>query len=696
MESMESRLNSALSRAERVVEKKQYRERYEKRRKRVHDRRVLQEFERKFYVLSTIDDRSERAKRNLELRLRDRQYKARGNIERAYCISRHVRAARLLQKVVRSKLGLDYQDHSTQLSQDTAASRLQKFWRICLVVQRLRQNDNSPNPIICLSFMLTNLGLSSKEKMTIDKPFDELAVEMKRTPMLKSAHFFLDLFRPLLQCISFQKMKHSSIVSDLILLSALMIATYPDEVLGDKRSSDICSKLLEKASKRLIYMLQYHVYLKSFNNQERKDNKHFCNIVKGLFSSLLCYFTLFSVWKYADLNEIVSNMCLSVEQSWVIYLTSKEALSFLKLSSWEKSNVELFQCRLHLESELKGAYIVIKRVRSFLDKVLGKEEGFEAMKGAKQSAMRKIETKKLMSLLTTIVEDSRNLPSENILESHCGMKCSKVEMESDREVKKKEKEIPQNLLSNIEIVHKLLLTGSDDFDDLLNRTPNGYNAEIFESARKFMDYWRQKQPVLLSNIDKMNSISLQGVAAITMERSFFDSIEDSLLASKSLKGIHDLILNLCQRMRELVPNRSDLHSYFSDDDVAKCRFIVDAMKLFKKISIIISNDLEAPSRSPSTMEWQQSVEAYLEPDGILSDKCIPFKFETPEAFLVASVAFLLKKVELCHIDKVNFELVRVAPLICEIGHEYELKHFQEKHGYFGSIALVEELNATWE
>lgn len=43
----------------------------------------------------------------------------------------------------------------------------------------------------------------------------------------------------------------------------------------------------------------------------------------------------------------------------------------------------------------------------------------------------------------------------------------------------------------------------------------------------------------------------------------------------------------------------------------------------------------------------------------------------------------------------NFELVKVVPLICQIGGEYEKKNFQGKYGKFGSMSSMKDLSATW-
>jgi len=699
--SMESRISSALTRAEHLVQLRQGRVRYDKRRKRVHAKRASLEFERRSQLLSTIDNRSERVTRNLKLRLRDRQYKAREKTERAACVSRRVKAARLLQKVMRNKLGLgndsDFEDQDDP--RNAVAFRLQNFWRTYIVIKRINNDNKLPSPMKSLAFMLANMDPSAIESLSTEERFEGLSLNMTQTPMLKSAQSFLNAFHPFLQCVSTRKVK-SSVISSRILLSAFLVVHHPDEVLGEKRSTDVCSKLLEKASKTLIDLLQSFADSSPFSKGVNAKSIHV--VIRDLVSSLVRYGTLFNVWKDADYNDLISHMSLSAEQSWVAYFTSKNALSYgnesMMTLSEERDDGVLFQNRLRHESAKKGAQELIKRIRTSFYKLVGKEEAIQIMKDAKQSALQKIKSEDMMAPLK--VEIDNEILAANNSKSLRGVEFEMKEevcLDHDEEqtIKHNREKIPANMFPNADLVHKILLTGSDNIEDLLVRTPNGYKAEIFDTANNYMTYWYQRRAIL-SNTDSEvpNTVSLEEATAMTMECAYFDKIEHELTDNQSLAGIQDLILNLCHKMRQLVPNRTDLHSCISDDDVMSCRSTADALRLLVKISCIMSNDLEAPYRSMSTVEWQQNTEAYLDLK-VAGDSNIPYEFENPEAFLVASISFLIKKIDLCHLDKMNFELVKVVPLICQFGGKYEQKNFQAKYGMFGSMSLMKDLSATW-
>ena len=103
----------------------------------------------------------------------------------------------------------------------------------------------------------------------------------------------------------------------------------------------------------------------------------------------------------------------------------------------------------------------------------------------------------------------------------------------------------------------------------------------------------------------LNSASNERVIAMTMECSYFDKVAHKLTVNQNFKGVQDLVLNLCPQMQQLVPNRPDLHSVISEDDVMHCDLMIDVLRLLIKMAFIMSNNLEAPYHSPSTVEWQQ-------------------------------------------------------------------------------------------
>jgi len=531
---MESRINSALTRAEHLVQMRQGRARYEKRRKRVHAKRASLEFERRSQLLSTIDNRSERVTRNLKLRLRDRQYKARGEIERAACVSRRVKAARFLQKVMRRKFGLgndsdfDGQD-DPPFYQNAAAIRVQNFWRTHIVIRRINSENKLPGGMKSLASMLTNMGPSAIESLSPEERFEGLSLKMRQISMLKSAESFLDVFHPLLQCVSSKKVKRS-VISCRILLSAFLVVHHPDEVLGEKRSTDIRSKLLEKASKTLIDLLQSFANPSTFSKGVHAKSMHAA--IRDLVASLVSYGTLFNVWKDADYNELISHMSLSAEQSWVAYFTSKDALSYVNERIMtlleEHDDGVLFQIRLRHESAKKGAQQLIKRIRTSFDKLVGKEEAIQIVKEAKQSAIQKIKSEDLMAPLKVEVDNELAASNSKCLHGEEFAMKEEVCLDHGEEqsIKHNQEEIPENVFSNADMVHKILLTGSDNVEDLLIRTPRGYKAEVFDSANNYMTYWHQRHKIL-SNKDREvpNTVSLEEDTAMMMECAYFDKIE---------------------------------------------------------------------------------------------------------------------------------------------------------------------------
>jgi len=540
----------------------------------------------------------------------------------------------------------------------------------------MKSDDMLLSPMKSLALILADMGLSSTEQS-----FEQLASIITRAPMLKSAHTFLNAFRPFLQCDSYRKGK-SCILSNRTLLSAFLILHHPDEVLGEKRCGDKCSKLLEKSSKILIDQLRYFA---DFLNHSEGSNAHLMHVaINDLVATFISYGTLFTVWKDADLDELISHMSVRAEQSWVVYLTSKDAIAYgnervMVLSKKQDDDV-LFQNCLNHKSAKKGAYNLIKRIRTSFDKLVGKEEALQIMRHAKQCAMQKIETEHMMEPLKAEINHKLQKEEEEYLD-HEQIHAINPNIEG----------FPNNLFSNADLVHKILLSGSNNTDDLLMQTPNGYKEEIFDTANDFMTYWHQRHAIL-SNTDHVES--LEGVTAMTMELAYFDQIEHNLIANQGLKGVQNLVLNLCQKMRQLVPNRLDLHNFISDDDATSCRSIADVLKLLNKMSRIMSDDLEAPYRSPSTVEWREISEAYIDSKEVMS-KNIPYNFDKLESFIVASISFLLKKIDLCHFDKMKFELKKVTPLILQIGGEYERKQMQLKYGDFGSFSSMSELSATW-
>ena len=56
-----------------------------------------------------------------------------------------------------------------------------------------------------------------------------------------------------------------------------------------------------------------------------------CEKIEEIISNLVSYSALFDLWKSKDLQELVDGMMQSAEQSWIIFITSKEAIKVSRM-----------------------------------------------------------------------------------------------------------------------------------------------------------------------------------------------------------------------------------------------------------------------------------------------------------------------------------------------------------------------------
>lgn len=659
---IESRLHNAMKRADQVVKRRQIRARRDERMNRVKNRRALNEFEKRSALLSNIDKRLDRAAKNLQLMIYDRQTKARGEVEQAKLKARKVKAVKIIQREVRFRFGFSQvSDRRVNLSQNVAVRRLQEWKQLRqqVVANRLSNLEDLPDmsgrP---LAYILSSMGCQSASSNSKKSSFVQVSSALGHPLVLEAARRVLKCFDPVLS---------NETVCERTFLSAFLIAYHPSEVLGNEFSSDKCSSQLVKMSHRLIS------FLSQVSNSAATGQT-----VKDITCTLLSYSTLFDVWKNKDLQDLIDNMMLSAEQSWIIFITSKEAIAYCEEKSSQDSsaNGTLYQFQLRYESSYKGAGAHIKRIRASLNKLLGSKEGLSVMKKARQTALRKIRDDKLVPAIKTEADLLMNPESLSSEEANDG--TSDAPMDD---------EVPEDLSSNIELVHKILLTDQEDDEEILSKTPG--SMQILHDIADFMDQWHQTKAVK-SGETQCDINSIQEVIAQTMEKAFFNKIEEDLMVG-NMNGIKQLLSDLYQKMKNLVPNRSDLHSHFKQDEIVSCRSTADVIRLLIKAADALGNALESEHRSHSTLQWKQDAMTHMK-----RKKSIPYKFKTLEAFAVASVAFLLTKAEMCHLDLVKFQMIQVSPMIRRNGKQYELANFQKMHGTLDSMTSIKQLTGTWE
>jgi len=666
MEMCQNKLSEAVSRAEQNLKRKQIKAKHCARTERVQQKRALLDFERKAAILATEDHRKEKATSNRLCNIKNRQYKAREEIEHAQLVAKRMKAVRILQRITRDKFGMESGPvHSPLCSENDAATRLQNWtlWRERVVVRRLSESSSN-----LLRSVLYNVGGDCANGTR--HSFETLTAEITTSNNLESARQLLTMFRPLLKTFRFRKQNNQVFISDRVLLLAFLISVHPDEVLGDKRHSDKCSARLEASCNALIRSL--HCLVDNPNTEISVRRK----LIRNVTQSILAYGTLFDLWKSADLMELVSDMVTSIEQSWIVYLTSKKALSYRSEEGNVPEEEAFFQHRLWYETSKREAGSHIRRVRASIIKVLGMKEGAEVLKDAKASAISRIKRESLMDNIRGEVDDIISKRD----------KCVSLKEKNEADVKKSNIENIESqnksLFSNARAVHDILLTDDDDVDavsefsffDGMDQLEEVEDVEMFFNTLK-------------GCIENKES-SVELMVAKTMERAFLDKVSIAWLQNNS-KTVKQLMVELCAKLRNLIPSRVDLHSLIQDSHIQSCSTPAETLCLVQKIANILCYSLEAPIRSHSTSEWIQK--SNISP----SSPIIPFGFGNIETFVVASIIFFMKKADLCAIDVMKFDMLKAAPIIRQYGHDYELKEFENSFGALSSMKSTKHLHATW-
>jgi hypothetical protein len=644
--SLENKLNDAVHRAEEICKKKQIKARNIRRAEKAKKRRVLLEYERRSAVLSVMDRRSEMAQKNVELLLKDRQIKAREEIEHAQLVSRRVKAAKVLQRTVRSILGV-----RDATREGAAAIQIQCWapWRIHVACRRLLCSDeHSSSPLACLKSILCQMGYSNSSFSCVNPSpsFEDLTVEMNRDETLASTKRFLFTFDPI--------MGSRTCVSERTFLTAFLVTQQPNEVIGPKRGKDHCSRLLEQSSHRLVKSLMN--LAKGIHGAE--DPSQWTALVTRAASCILSYCTVFETWKNADIDDLVTQMSESATQSWIAYTIAKQVLCYIEEKETNiligNNGDPFFQHKIRYKSSKKGAYSHIKRIRISVDKLLGAEKGFSVMKDARKNAMERIKQK---NMIQNSKQEIDHICSEGLQDES----STSEGMKSEFDVR------DTAALDDIneQLVHEILLADDGDLREQLFKEPT---SSIVDCVDTFMDKFKK-------GIFDDSTTSDVGTFAFTMEKAFFDQIRDAWLQNEDMSGVKEVLLEILSKMRKLVPSRKDLHTHFSSSHVDNCLTTVDVLSLLLRLAKVLGDLLESPFRAKSTLHWCQTAAIFQE-----RQIDIPFEFNDIKSYIVASLAFVVKKLDLCHADVINFRLGKLTPVIKTNGISYERSRFYKKYG----------------
>jgi hypothetical protein len=208
-----------------------------------------------------------------------------------------------------------------------------------------------------------------------------------------------------------------------------------------------------------------------------------------------------------------------------------------------------------------------------------------------------------------------------------------------------------------QLVHQILLTDPSQFASL---TGGGNNQS--ENTPSFDDFCKELNPSTDQSID------------CTIKRAYRERILDQVQDAADMKPLQDLLLELHEAVRSLVPNRPDLHAVLKDEQVKNASTSEELLPHVIAAGSALSR-LESEVRAETTLQWldkAQNDRAHNEMD-----------WKQSVEFMVTSMLYLMLKVELCQQDKQEFFLANVwAPQIHNQGPEMERQEFQARYGKF--------------
>lgn len=689
----------ALQRKENHLLEKQRRACCKERIERADQRRVLISYERRVKLLSTLNDKHERAAVNSHRLNEEKSIKAGEDIVKAKEVARRVKACRKIQKLVRVKYcihdisgsgGSGSGSVKLVLSEDSAAVRLQQwyYWRAHVCKRRLfAMADESSMvagsaPIKALESLL-DLFFPLNQ---IPPSFDHLSQLVMMDPKtIKMANQIVYCFHPLMVDSGGSKSMNGR-----TFLALFLIAVHPSEVLGsgfdvinDRKSRG--ARLMSASAKDLC------ATLREWGDNAHSAGVHF-NLQKLPALLLIKTAALFTWWKRVDMDEFLDVLTKQLEQSWVVYLTSCETLQYLSSVTNENDVKEsnddpMYSLRIRHEAGRAGSRAHIKRIRISLNKLVGDAVGKELVTNAKEAALKQIEISNVLNDLTDEIDDIRkgsvSLPSSPAQ----GVPVENLSGEMSLNHDETDLEAMVQFQGDQRLVHSILLTDAKDFNKLSwDGTSNAQQPNA--SPEEFMSAFFIQTPSVSASTDDVPTQIAQ-----SMKMAFFNLVAQEI-GHGSYNSVRKLVKELHIKMRSLLPNRNDLHSHLSDDEIDACSTVSDVIGVLIRSGSLLANYLESTARASSTRELIECLNDFkMHPRGV-----IPYEIETENMFVVASVAYILHKAELCHSDIRNFELSRVAPLLHVEGNEYERKYFKRTYGDYTS-ATIEELQlmlpTTW-
>jgi hypothetical protein len=218
------------------------------------------------------------------------------------------------------------------------------------------------------------------------------------------------------------------------------------------------------------------------------------------------------------------------------------------------------------------------------------------------------------------------------------------------------------------LVHRVLLTDPVNFSSL---TMSGHpRMTTTQTYTEFSDSLEGSRTS--GNIGGRHAINMQTL----VRGAARDVLCQRVQTSQSLEPVKEVLLELHNKVRQLIPSRKDLHPLLKDEGVRQAKNVSQ----LQSATLVIAQallQLESPARSASTLEFIQSHSKAMPTSS--NDEMNP---ESISSF-ITPLFYLMWKVELCQADMQDFYLANVwAPQIHQNAMSLTHEYFQAQYGKF--------------
>jgi hypothetical protein len=224
---------------------------------------------------------------------------------------------------------------------------------------------------------------------------------------------------------------------------------------------------------------------------------------------------------------------------------------------------------------------------------------------------------------------------------------------------------------DVALIHRVLLTEPSEWSDL---TVSGLPRILHTLS---LEEFSNDMTMINDNINSHDSMQ-----KLVVKRAFRDYLIKQLKQSddnSNIEPLQQLLQELHQNIRNLVPNRIDLHSLLSDEQVTATKALSDLLALLIRAGHALQQ-LESEARSESTAAWIEQAQQQQQQQQLGQEQTATAQLAE---FITTSLLYLLYKCELCQSDKDDFYLSHVwAPRIHHqgMGVAMERKVFLQHYG----------------